>query len=48
MKQILEDIIQQLDDELSKIKSQSTNTIEISEKAIKTILQTLYFRLAQT
>lgn len=42
MKQTLEGIIQQLDDELSTIKMQSTNTIEISEMAIKTILQTLF------
>jgi hypothetical protein len=42
MKQTLEGIIQQLDDELSTIKMQLTNTIEISEKAIKTVLQTLF------
>jgi preprotein translocase subunit YajC len=42
MKQTLEGIIQQLDDELFTIKMQSTITIEISEKAIKTILLTLF------
>lgn len=39
--QTLEDIIQQLDDELSQIKTQSTNTIEITEIAITRITQVL-------
>lgn len=41
MKQTLEGIIQQLDDELSTIKMQSTNTIEITEIAITRTTQSL-------
>lgn len=39
--QTLEDIIQQLDDELSAIKSQSTSNMEIIEAAIGLITYSL-------